>query len=258
MHRIAFVVFSLMLVVAILHENLEALRDGSDYRGLFVRMILITALLVIYERFFVWIVVGADLLSKAILPEQEFSSVIQAVFHEVLEGKDFGVLKFFSVLTVLNFITYSVALALLGVLTWLRFVFLALLYVLGPLLAGAGVYKQTAQGLGFWLRSVVGVSSWTVVLSVLMKVISVMNLTSVYLPKETNSAAVFAANLLFILLFISVPLISQQITSSRGALSGLGSAVIGLGTAVFTRTIVGGVREGMARRAAGRAGFGHK
>jgi hypothetical protein len=247
--RIAFILFSIMFIAAVLHENMEALRGKSDYTGLFIRTILVIGLLVIYERFFVWIVYGMDLLSKAILPEEEFKQVVQAVFHEIGQNKDLGVLKFFSVITVLNFVTYTIALALLGVLSWLRFMFLALLYVLGPVLIGTGVYKSTSQGLGFWLKSLISVASWTVVLSILMKVIATMNITSIYLPHETNSASVFAANILFILLFISVPLISHQITN-RGSLSGLGSAVIGIGTAFVTKTVV----TNMMRRPGNRAG----
>ena len=234
---ISFLVFSLMFIVAILHENVQAFRGESDYTGLFIRTILVLSLLLLYQQFFTWVVYGMDLLAKAILPEEEFKRVLQSVFQEIAAKKDFGLLKFFSIMTTLNFITYAVALALLGVITWLRFVFLSLLFVFGPILAGFGVYKSTSQGLQFWIKSLVSVSLWSVVLSILMKVISTMNLTAIYLPKETNSASVFAANILFILLFISVPLISQQITSA-GTLSGLGSAVIGIGTAFVTKTIL--------------------
>lgn len=235
--RISFLIFSVMLIVAILHENIQALKGESDFIGLFMRTILILSLLLIYERVFIWVVYGMDLLAKAIMPEEEFKQVVQAVFREVKDKKDFGLLKFFSIMTVLNFITYSVALALLGVMNWLRFVFLSLLFVLGPILAGFGIYKSTSQGLQFWIKSLISVSLWVVVFAILMKVIATMNLTSIYLPQETNSASVFAANILFILLFISVPLISHQITSS-GSLSGLGSAVIGLGTAFVTKNLI--------------------
>ena len=234
--RLAFILFSLMLPVSILHENIQTIKDSSDYPGLFIRAVLVLGLLLVYQRFFTWIVYGTDLLAKAILPEEEFKEVVRQVFQEIGKGKDLGILKFFSIMTTMNFITYAVALALLGVITWLRFVFLALLFVVGPILIGVAVYKEVSQGLRFWLKSLISVSSWTVVLSVLMKVISVMNLTSIYLPQETNSASVFAANILFILLFISVPIIAQQITSG-GTLSGLGSAVIGIGTAFIARTI---------------------
>ena len=240
--RLGFVLYSLMLIAAILHENLQAFRGKSDYLGLFIRVLAVTALLVIYDRFFTWIVYGMDLLSKSVLPENEFKQVIGAVFQDIGAKSDFGVLKFLSIITTLNFITYAVALALLGVLTWLRFVFLSLLYVMGPVLIGFGVYKATADGLLFWLRSLVAVSSWTVVLSILMKVISTMNLTAVYSPGEVNSASVLAANLLFIILFISVPLISNQITRG-GSLSGLGTAVMGFVTAFAARFVTRSVSQ---------------
>ncbi len=232
----AAIIFPVMFIVAVLHENVQAMKDRSDYTGLFVRVVLVVGLMILYERFFVWVVYGTDLLAKAILPHEEFQEVIKAVFREITQKKDLGGFDTRIILTVLNYLTYIVALVSLGVLNWLRFVFLSLLYVFGPILMAFGVYKGTSQGLAFWLRSLVAVSLWTVVLSILMKVISTMNVIAVYLPEETNSAAVIAANVLFILLFISVPLISNQVTSG-GNISGLGSAVVGIGTAFVARYV---------------------
>ena len=232
----AAVLFPLMFIAAVLHENFLAMKDRSDYRGLFIRTILVVGLMILYERFFVWIVYGTDLLAKAILPHEEFQQVIKTVFREITEKKDLGGFDTRIILTIINYLTYIVALVALGVLNWLRFVFLSLLYVFGPVLIAFGVYKSTSHGLIYWLRSLVAVSLWTVVLSILMKVISVMNLTAVYLPEETNAAAVIAANILFILLFISVPLISHQITSG-GSMGGMGSAVVGVGTAFIARYV---------------------
>ncbi|MFH1799970.1 MAG: hypothetical protein ABH891_03875 [Candidatus Omnitrophota bacterium] len=232
----AAVLFPLMFIAAVLHENFQAMKDRSDYAGLFIRTILVVGLMILYERFFVWVVYGMDLLAKAILPHEEFQEVIKTVFREITEKKDLGGFDTRIILTILNYLTYIIALVALGVLNWLRFVFLSLLYVFGPVLIAFGVYKATSQGLVFWLKSLVAVSLWTVVLSILMKVISVMNVTAVYLPEETNAAAVIAANVLFILLFISVPLISHQITSG-GSMSGIGSAVVGVGTAFIARYI---------------------
>ena len=232
----AAVLFPIMFIAAILHENFQAMKDRSDYRGLVIRTILVVGLMILYERFFVWIVYGTDLLAKAILPHEEFQQVIKTVFREITEKKDLGGFDTRIILTIINYLTYIVALVALGVLNWLRFVFLSLLYVFGPVLIAFGVYKSTSHGLIYWLRSLVAVSLWTVVLSILMKVISVMNLTAVYLPEETNAAAVIAANILFILLFISVPLISHQITSG-GSMGGMGSAVVGVGTAFIARYV---------------------
>jgi hypothetical protein len=251
----AAVIFPVMFVVAVLHENFLVMKDRSDYTGLFVRVLLVVGLMILYERFFVWIVYGTDLLSQAILPHEEFQEVIKAVFREITQKKDLGGFDTRIILTVLNYLTYIVALVTLGILNWLRFVFLSLLYVFGPVLIAFGIYKATSQGLVFWLKSLIAVSLWSVVLSILMKVISVMNVTAVYLPEETNSAAVVAANVLFILLFISVPLISHQITSS-GSLSGLGSAVVGIGTAFVARYVTAPARTAKTTQpATGGAGY---
>jgi MFS family permease len=229
--RLGFIVFSGMFIAAILHENLMSFKGAQEYEGLFLRIVLVISLLIIYERFFTWVVEGLDLISRGILPQEEFKNVLKEVFKELIDKKDLGKLNFFIVITALNYLTYALAFVMMGLLVWLRFIFLSLLYIIGPILVGASVYKQTAQGLGFWLRSLISVSLWNVVLSALMKVISTMNITSIYAPSETNQAAVLAANFLFIVLFVSVPLISHQITSRSGSISGIGSAVIGIATA---------------------------
>ncbi|MFA5167593.1 MAG: hypothetical protein WC530_03580, partial [Candidatus Omnitrophota bacterium] len=167
----AAVIFPLMFIVAVLHENFLVMKDRSDFKGLFIRVVLVVGLMILYERFFVWIVYGTDLLAKAILPHEEFQEVVKTVFREITEKKDLGGFDTRIILTILNYLTYIVALIALGVLNWLRFVFLSLLYVFGPVLVAFGVYKSTSQGLVFWLRSLVAVSLWTVVLSILMKVI---------------------------------------------------------------------------------------
>ena len=75
------------------------------------------------------------------------------------------------------------------------------------------------------------------ILSILMKVISVMNLTAIYLTDETNFLTILAANVLFIALFVLVPLLSNQFVSGSN-LSGLGSIVLGAFTAVVTRVLI--------------------
>jgi hypothetical protein len=246
--RLGFIVFSAMFIVAVLHENLMAFKGAQEYQALFLRVILVISLLILYERFFIWIVEGLDLISRGILPHEEFKEVLKAVFKELIDKKDLGKLNFFIVITALNYLTYALSFVVMTLLIWLRFIFLALLYIIGPILAGAAVYKGSAQGLGFWLRSLVAISLWNVVLSVLMRVISTMNITSVYAPTETNQASVLAANFLFIVLFVSVPLISHQITSRSGSISGMGTALVGLATAytaklVASRTRSQGVRK---------------
>jgi len=236
MMSVGWFIFSVMFIAAVLSENIQALEGRSGYGSLFVRVLMVVSFLILYDRVFTWTVYGFELLSDAVLPEEEFRQVLAQVFKEFGDGKDLGILGFLSVLTVINLISYAVALSLVTILGWLRFIFLSLLYVIGPLAGAFAVFRPAATGLSFWFRSMVSVSAWTVVLSLLMKVISTMNLTAVYQPENTNQAAVLAANLLFILLFIFVPVITHQITSG-GTVNSTASAVLGIGTAFVTRHI---------------------
>jgi transposase len=204
-----------------------------------------------------WLVRHPRIVCHFIPTSSSWLNLVERWFREITEKKDLGGFDTRIILTILNYLTYIIALVALGVLNWLRFVFLSLLYVFGPVLIAFGVYKSTSQGLAFWLKSLVSVSLWTVVLSILMKVISVMNVIAIYLPEETNAAAVIAANVLFILLFISVPLISHQITSS-GSISGLGSAVVGIGTAFIAKYVAMPARPPQNKPAPAGGGTNYK
>jgi hypothetical protein len=212
------------------------MRGEADYVKLFLRLILIVSLLVLYERFFVWIVHALRLLADSIFSKEQYEETIKAIFQEIRGEKDMGFFSFQSLLRGLNGITYHIALALLSVLHWLQFILLSFLYILGPILIAVGIYEKTAQGLGFWLKSVIEVSSWQVLLSILLKVIATMNLTAIYFPQNSNTVAVFAANILFIVLFILVPLISRQIVS-QGSLGGVGSLALGAVTAFLAKNL---------------------
>ncbi|HOW59116.1 MAG TPA: hypothetical protein PLO78_05255 [Candidatus Omnitrophota bacterium] len=240
--RIGFVLFSIMLVVAILHENIQGMKGESDYAGLFIRIVLVVSLLVLYERFFVWIVHALRLLGDSIFSKEQYEETIQSIFHEIRDNKDMGFFSFQSLLRGMNTLTYHFALAVLSVLRWLQFILLATLYILGPIVIGAGVYHRAAQGLGFWVKSVIEVSSWQVLLAILLKVISTMNLTAIYFAQDSNSLSVFAANILFIVLFILVPLISRQVVSGAGSLGGVGSIALGAVTAFLAKHIKPGRR----------------
>lgn len=236
MSRIGFILLSVLFIVAVLHENLQALKNQSDYTGLFIRVLLVVGLLVLYERFFIWVVYGMDLVAGAVMPREEFQEVIKAFLSQPLTWKTVWKFDLRLTATVLNYITYAIAGALLGAIMMLRFLLLSFLYVIGPLVISAGIYKGTSQGLVAWLKSLVAISAWNVFLAILMKVVSVMNLTAIYLTDETNFLMILAANVLFIVLFVLVPFIANQFVSGKN-LSGLGSIALGTFTAIATRFV---------------------
>ncbi len=230
--HIAFLLVLPMLVIAILHENIVQMEVKSNYTGLFVRVLMIIGLLIIYDRFFTLVTYGTDLLGKTIMPEGEFEAVLDTIFKEVKENKDFGVFNLLkgALINGVTYITYIMTLVAYTVLIWLRFMLLSLLYVAGPILIAFGIYRQTASALGAWFRSLFQVSSWVVTLSLLVRISSYMNLTSIYNIDNVNAISVITANVLFVMLFIFTPAITSSLISD-GNIGTIGSTMIGITTA---------------------------
>lgn len=251
--RLSFVLFSFFFIAAVLHENVQAMKGQSDYTGLFIRVILIIGLLIIYDRFFTMIVYGMDLLADSILPHEEFQQTAKAFFDAPFDWKYFWKFDQRISLAVMNYVTYAIAGAVLGANFILRFALLSALYLIGPIVAGMAVYKVSSRGLEAWIRSLVAISAWKVLLAILMKVISVMNLTAIYASEDTNFLVVLTANIVFIVLFILVPIMTNQFVGGPG-IGGLGSVVLGTVAALTGRYLIRPATSG--NRIANQAGAG--
>ena len=230
-HHIAFLLVLPVLGMAILHENTMQIEDRGHYTGLFIRVLLILGLLIIYKKFFTTVTYGTDLLGKTIMPDDEFDRVLQSVFAEVRQDKDFGVFNFFkgSILSVVTYMTYTLTIVAYTVLIWLRFMRLSLLYVAGPILVAFGIYHKTSAPLAAWMRSLFQISAWTVTLSLLVRIASYMNLTAIYNIDNANTISVITANVLFVLLFVFTPAITASLIS-EGSIGNIGSTMIGIAT----------------------------
>lgn len=249
--RLSFVLFSFFFIAAVLHENVQAMKGQSDYTGLFIRVLLIIGLLIIYDRFFTMIVYGMDLLADSILPHEEFQQTAKAFFDAPFDWKYFWKFDQRISLAVMNYVTYAIAGAVLGANFILRFALLSALYLIGPIVAGMAVYKVSSRGLEAWIRSLVAISAWKVLLAILMKVISVMNLTAIYASEDTNFLVVLTANIVFIVLFILVPIMTNQFVGGPG-IGGLGSVVLGTVAALTGRYLIRPATSG--NRIANQAG----
>ncbi len=231
LRQIAFILILPIFAIAVVHENLNQLEDKSNYTGLFVRVLVLVGLLIIYDRFFLMITYGADLLSKTIMPDHEFQNVLKSIFTEVKQKKDFGVFNFLkgALISNITFITYMLTYIAYTVLIWLRFMLLSLIYIVGPILIVFGIYQKTSGALNAWLKSLFQVSCWIVTLSLLVRIASYMNLAAVYNLDQTNTISVITANVLFVLLFVFTPAITASLLS-EGSIGTIGSTMIGIAT----------------------------
>jgi hypothetical protein len=230
--RIAFLLVLPVMVIAILHENTIQIEGRGNYTGFFIRLGLILGLLVIYKSFFSAVTYGTDLLAKTIMPDQEFKSIVQTIFSEVKKNTDFGTFNFLkgALLGSITYLTYASTYVSYTVLIWLRFMLLSLLYIAGPILIAFGIYHKTSGPLASWMKSLFQVSFWTVTLSLLIRIVSYMNLLSIYNLDHVNMISVITANVLFVLLFIFTPAITSSLIT-EGSIGTIGSTMIGMATA---------------------------
>ncbi len=229
--QIAFLLVLPVLVMAILHENLTQMEGEGNYAGLFVRVLVILGLLILYKWFFGVVTHGMDLLSKTIMPDQEFDHVIKTIFTEIKNNKDFGVFNFFkgALINGISYTTYLLSYIAYTVLIWLRFMLLSVLYVAGPILIVFGIFPRTAGALNSWMKSLIQVSAWIVTLSLLIRTASYMDLMSIYSLDQVNTVSIITANVLFVLLFIFTPAITSALIS-EGSIGTIGSTMIGIAT----------------------------
>lgn len=229
--RIAFLLVLPLMAIAILHENTLQIEGRGNYTGFFVHLGLIMGLLVIYKQFFTAVTYGTDLLAKSIMPDSEFSNVIQTMFTEIKKNTDFGIFSFFkaALINTVTYLTYLFTYVAYTVLIWLRFMLLSLLYIAGPILIVFGIYHKTSGPLASWMKSLFQVSFWIVTLSLLVRIVSYMNLLAIYNLDHVNTISIVTANVLFVILFVFTPLITS-ILITEGSIGTIGSTVIGIAT----------------------------
>ncbi len=229
--RIAFLLVLPLMAIAILHENTLQIEGRGNYTGFFVRLGLIMGLLVLYKDFFTAVTYGTDLLAKSIMPDNEFSSVIQNMFTQVKKNADFGIFNFFkgALINTITYITYLFTYVAYTVLIWLRFMLLSLLYIAGPILIVFGIYQKTSGPLHSWMKSLFQVSFWIVTLSLLVRIVSYMNLLAIYNLDHVNTISIVTANVLFVILFVFTPAITSTLIT-EGSIGTIGSTMIGIAT----------------------------
>ena len=229
--QIAFLLILPILAIALVHESTMQMEDRANYGGLFVRVLVVLGLLIIYDRFFVMVTSGTDLLSKAVMPENEFQNVLKSIYTQVQKNQDFGIFSLFkgALLNSITYVTYMLTFIAYTVLTWLRFMLLSLIYISGPILIVFGIYHKTAGTMNAWLKSLFQVSSWVVTLSLLVRIASYMNLMAIYSMDKVNTVSIVTANVLFVLLFAFTPAITSSLLS-EGSIGNIGSTMIGIAT----------------------------
>lgn len=252
---IAVPVFGFLIPATILQMNLQAIeaKQRPSYSGLLMRVIVVVLCLLSYNRLFYFVLKLSQVMSFAILSEQQWGEFLVTGFKakgtSPLEVLVKGVS---SVQGLILFLTTLLTLLVREVVVMLQACFLSLLYAFGPLALACAVNEGSSKIAKSWFATTLQVAFWTFFMRLALRVW----LTLAPMAQGVGSMAddyvgILAVNLTFFFLILNTPRISALLLSGDN-LASFGTFTMGaVQTAIVARNLqMAGGLSGQARLAA--------
>ena len=237
----AFIVFLFAMAIR-LYLN----QEGGYMKEIFY-MIFIMALLIMYNTIFLWLDAVCDGIAHAIMPSNEVATFFKTLFSQTAPKISIWDLN-------LNLILAAAAAAIAGIaawiIEWLRYLLLAFMYLIGPIVISLSIIPPLRPLLKAWIKDTIEIMAWLITLAILYQILNTLMSTYINFPSLSNSNPVVMAAImiLFIILVILAPLLTGKLY--KGGMGALGS----IASAATTMIMTGGVAVGLG--AAGVTGGG--
>lgn len=253
----AFLVFLFAMAIR-LYLN----QEGGYMKEIFY-MILIISLLIMYNVVWNWLEAVIHGIATDIMPANEVSTFFKTLFSQAAPKISIWDLN-------ANLILAATAASIAGIaawiIEWLRFLLLAFMYLIGPIVISLSIIPPLRPLLKAWIRDTIEIMSWLITLAILYQILNTIMASYINFPSLENADPVVMAAILilFIILVILAPLLTGKLyKGGMGALGSIASAATtmiitggtaaGLGAAGVTG---GGLAGGVGAKLAGRTGAG--
>jgi len=199
------------LCCALIQEQRRAVSGASDVTRILYRLLFFVGALAGYRFFFLWLLDGAQILGDLFLQDAQISALAEKMYQSFVNW-NLGKMQLAKAVLVgvVAYVTYLAAFIVFMLFFFARFMILALLFVLGPVVFAFSVWEQTAR-FKIWLILTIQTALWTVVLKFIMAVSLSFSLDEIYGSGQANLIFVIAANVLFVYLLIKTPAITSTI-----------------------------------------------
>lgn len=239
---ISFALLPLVFVTAILTEQAKLIKGETPrYNSVIWSTVLVIFGMFLYRYIFTKIVALCEGISMAIINTGDwnaFTSIIQNTQTK------YGLFQLLN----MNFISFlhglSTTLLLIVEVIFLivRYVFLSILFIIGPVAFAFAIYEPTRLMIKAWFLSVFQVSFWIIVFRIMQAVLLSFNLAS-YI-EGGNIFIAIAATLGFVFMAIITPAFTSKLFSGQN-IGLLGSALITGGTFVTAKLGLSGAKWGL-------------
>lgn len=239
------------LCCALIAEQRRAVSGASDVTRVLYRLLFFVGILAAYPFFFLWLLDAAQMLGDLFLQDAQISALAEQMYQSFVNW-DLGKMQLAKAVLVgmVAYITYLAAFIVFMLFFFARFMILAMLFVLGPMVFAFSVWEVTAR-FRIWLMLTIQAALWTVVLKFIIAVSLSFSLDEIYGSGQANLIFVIAANVLFVYLLIKTPAITSTIVG--GASFGFLASDMVHQTTDKTLKSLGWIAENMPRYGAAAA-----
>ncbi len=224
------------------------MNEEKGYFKEIVYMIFILAVLIMYNKIFLWLNAVINGIATGILPQNELITM----FHNLFTYKHPGIniVYDFSVGAIYAAVFSVLAGVAVWIMEWLRYVLLCFMYLVGPITISLSLIQPLRPFLKAWIKDTIEVMSWIIVTAILFQIFNTILLVQNDYASLKNMdplavGSIFAMLLIFMIL--TPYLTSKLYQGGMGAMGSIASyATISL--------ISGGASAGLG--AAGVSGGG--
>ncbi len=220
---IAIIILPFIFVSAIateLHKAAEG--QQPEYRNVIWTTVLVVFATLIYRVWFMKIVSICEGVAMMMLDYQDWVALMTIMSQKQFEIGNIGLLSI-DVSGILLNIALTITIITEEIFNLVRFMFLSVLYLIGPIVVVSAIYKPIRLLFKGWILSVLQVSFWIVVLRIFQAAILSFNVSQ--LISDGNLAVTTIITLTFILACFLAPAFTSKLFSGQN-IGLLGSTVI--------------------------------
>jgi hypothetical protein len=240
----AYAMLAFLIPFTIVEMNVRSFqaKEMPSYSGLFTRVFTVIVCLFCYKRLFGFILKVSQVMSFAILSEQQWGNFLSTA----LKGSDssFPTLSILfhsvtSIQQVVLFLSSLVAVTVRDVVVMLQGCFLSLLFAFGPIAIVLAINQKSSQVARGWLANSFQVAFWSFFLRLVVRVWLALG------PIAANSGhgaaddylGMLTVNVTFTLMVLGTPIVAARLLSGEN-LAAFGAAALGtMQTLVIAKTM---------------------
>ena len=255
---IALAMLVFLIPYTLLENGVKAIsgKERPDFSGMLVRCLMTVAALLCYERIFYFVAKLSQIMSFAILSEEQWGNFLVQSFHGMTQGEptlNILIHPVSSIQEIILFLSSLVAVTARDVIVMLQACFLSLLFAFGPIAIVCSINPKSAQVTRGWIANTFQVAFWSFFLRLVVRVwLSLNPLAGVDgagwqgAGWQNDYLGILTVNVTFLLMVLGTPIVAARLLSGESLAMFGEAAMASVQTIMIARKLGAGMAIGRA------------